>query len=270
MSISKEDQVRIISNFNNQNLQPLVKAFKDPIEAANFLHQNKGQLDSKVKENFLEGRISVGDDDGTDLITAYNAIGNLKNGKLQDALQGLSELDITGPTQIADFFYKNRYEVKPETLQKMLNSDGMQEVSNEFNIRRDNDAIKLFQKTFNRDRTNDKLNGINTTKDIADYLYPNPTLDKEKLGEYLSHDSCIGVLDQFTKKMDFADKGFVDGMRAYLDTFKLPGEAQRIDRIMESFGKHYVTNGKDWEQFASADAAYVMAFNTIVKAVELS
>ena len=51
MSISKEDQVRIISNFNNQNLQPLVKAFKDPIEAANFLHQNKGQLDSKVKEN---------------------------------------------------------------------------------------------------------------------------------------------------------------------------------------------------------------------------
>ena len=28
-------------------------------------------------------------------------------------------------------------------------------------------------------------------------------------------------------------------IRLYLESFRLPGEAQKINRIMESFGKHY-------------------------------
>ena len=36
-----------------------------------------------------------------------------------------------------------------------------------------------------------------------------------------------------------AGLAFDMAIRLYLESFRLPGEAQKINRVMESFGKHY-------------------------------
>ena len=44
---------------------------------------------------------------------------------------------------------------------------------------------------------------------------------------------------------DFKEMGFVSALRLLLSRFRLPGEAQKIDRIMEKFaGRYYETNTK--------------------------
>jgi brefeldin A-inhibited guanine nucleotide-exchange protein len=44
--------------------------------------------------------------------------------------------------------------------------------------------------------------------------------------------------------------------------FRLPGEAQKIDRIMEKFAERYYLQNR--EVFASADMAFILAFSTIM------
>ena len=48
----------------------------------------------------------------------------------------------------------------------------------------------------------------------------------------------------------------------YLESFRLPGEAQKINRIMESFGRHY--HAQCPTAFANADAVYVLAYSVII------
>ena len=45
-------------------------------------------------------------------------------------------------------------------------------------------------------------------------------------------------------------------MRAFLQSFRLPGEAQKIDRMMEAFAKAF--HAVNPAPFANADAAYVV------------
>lgn len=49
--------------------------------------------------------------------------------------------------------------------------------------------------------------------------------------------------------------------------FRLPGEAQKIDRIMESFARHYCFGNS--QVFASPDVAYVLAFSLIMLNTDL-
>jgi hypothetical protein len=48
--------------------------------------------------------------------------------------------------------------------------------------------------------------------------------------------SPLKVLDAFTSTFDFASMTFDAGLRSYVDSFKLPGEAQKIDRIINCEG----------------------------------
>lgn len=51
-------------------------------------------------------------------------------------------------------------------------------------------------------------------------------------------------------------------LRTYLETFRLPGEAQKINRIMESFGKHY--HAQCPGLFKHSDGVYVLAYSVIM------
>jgi brefeldin A-inhibited guanine nucleotide-exchange protein len=44
----------------------------------------------------------------------------------------------------------------------------------------------------------------------------------------------------FVDLMDFRGLGFVDALRRFLQAFRLPGEAQKIDRFMLKFAERYV------------------------------
>ena len=50
--------------------------------------------------------------------------------------------------------------------------------------------------------------------------------------------------------------------RKFLAGFRLPGEAQKIDRLMEKFAERYVSCNPD--SFKSADVAYVLAYSVIM------
>ena len=49
----------------------------------------------------------------------------------------------------------------------------------------------------------------------------------------------IQVLQEFVRMHKFHSLDLVAALRAFLGSFQLPGEAQKIDRMMESFAQRY-------------------------------
>ena len=80
-----------------------------------------------------------------------------------------------------------------------------------------------------------------TPRSIASFFYSTPKLDKTKIGLYLSkgpkeiHPFHAQVLKSFASLFDFRGMTFSDALRVFLGRFRLPGEAQCIDRLMEAF-----------------------------------
>ena len=64
-------------------------------------------------------------------------------------------------------------------------------------------------------------------------------LNKTMIGDYLGERSDFNeaVLKAFVELHDFTDLILVQALRQFLWSFRLPGEAQKIDRMMESFAQ---------------------------------
>lgn len=101
-------------------------------------------------------------------------------------------------------------------------------------------------------------------EDVASFLFRNDRLDKAMLGEYLGEGDAdnIATMHAFVDMMDFEKRRFVDSLRQFLQHFRLPGEAQKIDRFMLKFAERYVTQNPN--AFANADTAYVLAYSVIM------
>lgn len=66
-----------------------------------------------------------------------------------------------------------------------------------------------------------------------------------------------------------ANIAFDRALRQFLGFFRLPGEAQCIDRIMEAFaGRYFEILGPN-KPFASADAVFILSFSTIMLNTDL-
>ena len=100
--------------------------------------------------------------------------------------------------------------------------------------------------------------------DVARFLLSNDRLDKAMLGEYLGEgeDQNIATMHAFVDQMEFSKRRFVDALRQFLQSFRLPGEAQKIDRFMLKFAERYLTGNPN--AFANADTAYVLAYSVIL------
>ena len=59
-----------------------------------------------------------------------------------------------------------------------------------------------------------------------------------------------------------AGMDFEASFRMFLESFRLPGEAQKIARVMEAFGAEYYRQCPD--VFHDADVVYVLAYSTIL------
>ncbi|KAK4999685.1 guanine nucleotide exchange protein for ADP-robosylation factor [Elasticomyces elasticus] len=101
-------------------------------------------------------------------------------------------------------------------------------------------------------------------QDIACFLLQNERIDKKALGEFLGEgdQENINIMHAFVDNMDFAKTRFVDALRRFLQSFRLPGEAQKIDRLMLKFAERYTTGNPN--AFANADTAYVLAYSVIM------
>ena len=101
-------------------------------------------------------------------------------------------------------------------------------------------------------------------KDIARFLLNADGLDKAQIGEYLGEGEAhnISTMHAFVEFMDFSSSKFVDALRQFLQSFRLPGEAQKIDRYMLKFAERYTAGNAG--TFANADTAYILAFSVIL------
>lgn len=61
------------------------------------------------------------------------------------------------------------------------------------------------------------------------------------IGDYLGqHEEFpLAVMHAFVDSMKFSGMKFDSAIREFLKGFRLPGEAQKIDRIMEKFAERY-------------------------------
>ncbi|VDC07154.1 unnamed protein product [Peniophora sp. CBMAI 1063] len=102
---------------------------------------------------------------------------------------------------------------------------------------------------------------------LARFLKSSTRLDKKVLGEYLGRPENVEVLQEFVGLFDFRGKDVADAMRELLESFRLPGESQQIDRITETFAKHYFASGP--AEIKTQDAVYVLAFSVIMLNTDL-
>jgi brefeldin A-inhibited guanine nucleotide-exchange protein len=109
----------------------------------------------------------------------------------------------------------------------------------------------------------------NVPESIAHFLIKTPTLNKTSLGELLGEGEpyYVKIMHAFVDEMDFAGQEFVSALREFLQLFRLPGESQKIDRIMEKFADRYFESNKSSNStsiFSNADTLYTLAYSIIM------
>ncbi|XP_056378102.1 brefeldin A-inhibited guanine nucleotide-exchange protein 1 isoform X2 [Hyla sarda] len=111
----------------------------------------------------------------------------------------------------------------------------------------------------------------NTPEDIAQFLHQEERLDSTQAGEFLGDNDKFNkeVMYAYVDQHDFLGKDFVSALRMFLEGFRLPGEAQKIDRLMEKFAARYLECNQGQTLFASADTAYVLAYSIIMLTTDL-
>ncbi|XP_062190117.1 brefeldin A-inhibited guanine nucleotide-exchange protein 5-like [Phragmites australis] len=104
----------------------------------------------------------------------------------------------------------------------------------------------------------------NNASSVAQFLKSTPSLDKVMIGEYLGqHEEFpLAVMHAYVDSMKFSGLKFDAAIREFLKGFRLPGEAQKIDRIMEKFAERYCADNPGL--FKNADTAYVLAYAVIM------
>ncbi|XP_039950383.1 cytohesin-1 isoform X1 [Bactrocera tryoni] len=101
-------------------------------------------------------------------------------------------------------------------------------------------------------------------QDVAHFLYKGEGLNKTAIGDYLGekNDFNEDVLKAFVALHDFTNLILVQALRQFLWSFRLPGEAQKIDRMMECFAQRYCQLNPDI--FTNTDTCYVLSFAIIM------
>ncbi|KAK8729377.1 hypothetical protein OTU49_008796 [Cherax quadricarinatus] len=110
-----------------------------------------------------------------------------------------------------------------------------------------------------------------TPEDIAKFFHDDDRLDKMQVGDFLGDPDLLNkeTMCAYIDQMDFHDRDFVPALRMFLEGFRLPGEAQKIDRLMEKFASRYCECNANVGLFASADTAYVLAYSIIMLTTDL-
>lgn len=140
---------------------------------------------------------------------------------------------------------------KFEELQSQRNvKNEMQKAAMKFNFKPKNGITFLVKNNLVCSPETDRLQH---TKDLVKFLKTTPTLNKTIIGEYLGADADQNkaCLYEFIDQYELKNVPFVSALKIILSGFRLPGEGQVVDRIMEKFGEKYASdnpNGGDEEQ----------------------
>ncbi|KAI7852796.1 hypothetical protein BDC45DRAFT_570702 [Circinella umbellata] len=110
---------------------------------------------------------------------------------------------------------------------------------------------------------------LSDAQSVARFLLNTEGLSKTEIGEYMGEvdEVNVAVMHAFVDELDFSNMNFVDALRHLLQTFRLPGEGQKIDRFMLKFAERYIHFNPN--TFANAETAYVLAYSVILLNTDL-
>ena len=99
---------------------------------------------------------------------------------------------------------------------------------------------------------------------IAKFLFTQDRLAKQAIGDYIGEhwEFNLQVMNHFVQLQDFTGNTLVDALRLFLSSFHLPGEAPKVDRLMEAFSKQYCSQNKT--DFKHTDTCYILSFAIIM------
>lgn len=99
---------------------------------------------------------------------------------------------------------------------------------------------------------------------IAELLRYHFGFSKSKIGEFIGDgDSLSGkVRKHFMEMFDFRNRSIDEALRISFESFRLPKEAQQIDRILQAFSNHYFEQNRTI--FANADAVHLLTFSLLM------
>lgn len=99
---------------------------------------------------------------------------------------------------------------------------------------------------------------------VVEFLKNTSSLNEAMIGDYLGEreEFSLKVMHAYVDSFNFGGMDFGEAIRFFLRGFRLPGEAQKIDRIMEKFAERYCKCNPT--SFTSADTAYVLAYSVIM------
>lgn len=98
---------------------------------------------------------------------------------------------------------------------------------------------------------------------VATFLRGTARISKTVLGDFLSKKANDRLLEAFMDLFDFNNKRVDEALRELLNSFRLPGEAPLIERIVEEFSEKYCS-GATPEGIAGKDAVHVLAYAIII------
>jgi len=103
-----------------------------------------------------------------------------------------------------------------------------------------------------------------TPESVAQFLFRQERLSKKQIGTFLgSHqDFNKQVLSIFVNLHQFSHLLLVQALRQFLWSFRLPGEAMQIDRVMDSFAAHYCAQNPNI--FEERDTCFILSFSIIM------
>ncbi|KAM7533171.1 hypothetical protein Aperf_G00000124357 [Anoplocephala perfoliata] len=122
--------------------------------------------------------------------------------------------------------------------------------SDRFNLK-PKDGIVFLQK-------NGLLSDPLDPAEMAAFLAENPRLDKKMIGEYLANRKHTDILVAFVRHFNFKGIRIDEALRAYLEAFRIPGEAPLIQHLMESFAEQWFEAND--APFANVDAAFTLSY----------
>ncbi|KAK0672673.1 hypothetical protein QBC41DRAFT_379451 [Cercophora samala] len=97
---------------------------------------------------------------------------------------------------------------------------------------------------------------------VAKFLAGTTRVNKKQLGEFLTKRGNEAILDAFMDQFDFSGKRADEALRMMLGTFRLPGEAPLIERVVVSFSEKYFKSSP--EGVADQDSVYVLSYAIIM------
>ena len=113
----------------------------------------------------------------------------------------------------------------------------------------------------------------NSPSAVARFLITRKGLSKQMIGEYLgniNHAFNSAVLTCFAAEMDFTGLHIDTALRKFQTYFRMPGEAQKIERLMEVFSSRFCQCQPDlMSKMHSTDTMFILAFAIILLNTDL-